>query len=63
MKRLSKQIKRALTLTALSCASVCVMPNIFCDMMPVCAASEVSASDREQFQALLQKAEAGDIEA
>ena len=45
MKKLSKNIKRALILTAFSCASVYIMPNIFYDVMPVCTASEVSASD------------------
>ena len=64
MKTLSKHIKRIFILTALSCASVCVMPNIFCDMMPVCAASEVSVSDKERIiQELQQEAEAGNAEA
>ena len=64
MKRLSNHIKRALILTALSCASVCMMPNILCDVMPVCMASEVSVSDEERIiQELQQKAEAGDAEA
>ena len=61
MKKLSKNIKRALILTAFSCASVCIMPNIFYDVMPVCTASEVSVSDEERIiQELQQKAEAGD---
>ena len=60
MKILTKAIKTTFILAAISCASVCIMPNMFYDVMPVCAASEVSASDEEQFQALLQKAEAGD---
>ena len=64
MKKLSKNIKRALILTAFSCASVCIMPNILCDVMPICTASEVSASDEERIiQELQQEAEAGDAEA
>ena len=63
MKRLSKHIKRALILTALSCASVCIMPSTLYDALPVCTASEASANDAERFQALQQKAEAGDAEA
>ncbi|MBQ2246617.1 MAG: sel1 repeat family protein, partial [Selenomonadales bacterium] len=64
MKRLSNHIKRTLLLTALSCASVCIMPNILCDAMPVCIASEVSVSDEERIiQELQQEAEAGNAEA
>ena len=61
MKILTKAIKTTFILAAISCASVCIMPNMFYDVMPVCAASEVSASDEERIiQELQQKAEAGD---
>ena len=73
MKTLSKHIKRIFILTALSCASVCIMPNILCDVMPVCTASEVSASDEERIIQEMtdtfkiadyqQKAKAGDVKA
>lgn len=73
MKTLSKHIKRIFILTALSCASVCIMPNIFYDVMPVCTASEVSVSDEERIIQEMtdtfkiadyhQKAKAGDVKA
>ena len=63
MKKLSKHIKRALILTALSYASVCILPNTVCEMMSVCNANKVSMSDEERFQALQQSAIEGDAKA
>ena len=63
MKRLSANIKRALILSALSCASLCFMPTPFHQSLPVCIAAEVNMSDEQKFHAYQQAAEQGDAEA